>query len=149
MLMNFEWSNVSNFSYLQNSVETLNHYLSAAQTVVGWATSHPYWAVAIAILALTLLQTLLSLTSTAVRQALLWLLKVPFWVIGWLAIRGFRSTQRAMAPVNSPDDQVTYILQQLETLRHEQDALLNELKTLLADNGPAAMALRGVSQQKL
>lgn len=145
--MNFTWSNVSDFSYLQNSVETLNHYLSAAQTVVAWATSHPYWAVAIAILALTLLQALLSLTSTAVKQALLWLLKVPFMVIGWLAIQGFRSTQQAMAP--APDEQVTHILQQLETLRHEQDELLNELKTLLSEQGTAAIALRGTSQQKL
>ncbi|MEM9165324.1 MAG: hypothetical protein AAGC54_19970, partial [Cyanobacteria bacterium P01_F01_bin.4] len=100
----------------------LNHYLSAAQTVVGWATYHPYWAVAIAILALTLLQALLSLTSTMVKQILLWLLKAPFRLVSWLAIQGFRSTQQAIAPVATADDQVAHILQKLETLRHEQDA---------------------------
>ncbi|NEP19919.1 MAG: hypothetical protein F6J97_24040 [Leptolyngbya sp. SIO4C1] len=147
-VMDFGWSQIPDFSYLQNSIETINQYLSGLQTVVAWSSHHPYWAVAIALLSLTLLQVLLSLTSTALKRAVIWLLQAPLRLIGWGLIQGFRSTQQALSPTTVPstDEQIDQVLAQLEVLRSEQEVLLQELRQLL-DRPADSLSTAGVTSQ--
>ena len=120
--------------YLQSSVDSIGYYLSILQGVAAWSVQHPYWAVAIALLTLTLLNVLIGLTSNALKQAVSWLLRTPLKLAQWALWQGLRSTRQALSRQQPPtiEEQIATTLQQLDTLRQEQDVLLQDLKTLLA-----------------
>ncbi|MEL7502482.1 MAG: hypothetical protein AAFN18_08440 [Cyanobacteria bacterium J06554_6] len=124
----------SSLRYLQNSVESISYYLVILQRVGTWAGHHPYWTVAIAILSLTVLNSLISLTSDALKRAVAWALRTPLLMIQWAMWKGLHSTQQALKQQKQPtiDEQIVTVLQQIETLRQEQDTLLSDLKTLIA-----------------
>ena len=123
----------SSLRYLHSSVDSIGYYLSILQTVAAWSGQHPYGAIAISLFTLTLLNILISLTSNALKQAVSWVLRSPLKLAQWALWKGLRSTRQALSrqPAPSIEDQITATLQQLDTLRQEQDALLDELKTLL------------------
>lgn len=124
---------MTSLNALQNSMEVLGQYLAMFQTAVLWVSHHPYWAVAIALLSLTLLQALLSMTSQALRQMLLWLAQSPFLLLRWAVSQGMQSTRQVLMTDSRPtaEEQIDGVLQRLEALRQEQEALLQELKLLL------------------
>ena len=123
----------SSLRYLHSSVDSIGYYLSILQTVTTWASQHPYWAIAISIFTLTLLNVLIGLTSNALRQAVSWLLRSPLKLTQWVLWQGLRSTRQALSRQQPPsiEEQIATTLPQLDTLRQEQDALLDDLKTLL------------------
>jgi hypothetical protein len=137
-MMSFAFSETSSLRHLQNSIDFFGHYLTMAQVVVVWVTHHPYWAVAIALFTLSLIHTVLSLISEALRQGLRWLLQLPWQTLHWGIVYGWQSGRRlwlqpAPPALDTPmNEQITTILQRLETLRQEQENLMRDLETLLA-----------------
>ncbi len=124
----------SSLRYLQSSVDSISYYLSILQTIAAWSGRHPYWAVAIALLTLTVLNILISLASDALKRCVSWLLRTPLKASQWALWQGLRSTRQALSRQQPPtiEEQIATTLQQLDILRQEQDALLSDLKTLLA-----------------
>ncbi|MEO0539477.1 MAG: hypothetical protein AAFZ80_01285 [Cyanobacteria bacterium P01_A01_bin.105] len=124
----------SSLRYLQSSVDSIGYYLSIFQVVIAWAGHHPYWAAAIALLTLTLLNVLIGLASDGLKRAVSWVLRTPLQFIQWLLLKGLRSTQQALSRQQAPsvETQIETTLKQLDTLRQEEALLLENLKTLLA-----------------
>ncbi|MBD0267328.1 hypothetical protein [Pseudanabaena sp. FACHB-2040] len=100
---------------------------------------HSLWVVAIAILALLLLAGLWSAVARLTENFWLSLVRLPFRVglWGFLALSRLlrRPTQSALVKPSehSPEpDRPAEIVQRLEVLQQEQEALVRELRSLLA-----------------
>lgn len=132
--MRLAFSETSSVRHLKQSVDLFSYYLTLGQSAVAWATHHPYWAVAIAIIGLALLKTVLDLTTDLIRTGLQSLLKSPFQLLQWGLIAGWQTTRQNWGKDASPtvDEQIKTILNRLELLQQEQDTLIQDLKTLLA-----------------
>ena len=101
--------------------------LTPTETAVLWGLHHPYWLIAIAITLIILLQLSISLIGQLLRRFLKWLGRSPFSLGRWLL------TKTAVTePL--PDQQITTILQRLNSLQEEQATLLAELKKQLPNN---------------
>lgn len=65
----------------------------------------------------------------------LFLVKMPFRVLGWLGVRGM-TWLRQNQPKPEKGDRLAELLNRLDHLREEQETILQEVKTLLKDQTP-------------
>jgi hypothetical protein len=106
-----------------------------AHPVVAWAIAHPLITLAIAVLIIFIFWGLLRAIARLFDELWLRILRSPLW-LGQLVWNGGKSlTARAMVKPNNTalhQQRKTEILTRLETLRLEQNQLLQELETLFA-----------------
>ena len=122
---------------LQHAVATAVQNWLSAHRFWGWLIQHPLVSVLLILVLLTLLRGLLGAIAQFVEQAWVAVLRSPLELGKWLLGVGTKSFQLAITPgtakreVDSKQQRLTEILNRLETLKQEQDALLQEVKTLL------------------
>lgn len=105
---------------------------------LAWWFAHPLLAVITVIGLLLLLQGLLSLLSSLIRQILLSVVKAPYKLVQWSLSKTAVPFNRFAEPNANPSramqdvpERLLQVLTQLEAARREQDKLLQELKTIL------------------
>lgn len=121
-----------------------------------WLATHPWWLVAATLAVLFLLSGLLRAIAGFTEQIWIALLRLPIVLISWLwqgtllLLRRPFQAKPTVVPShlgNTPllssqpseqPDRLTQVLDRLETLRQEQDQLLQEIKALLQDRSPPA-----------
>ena len=103
---------------------------------IAWAIDHPLIALGLLLIVLLLLSGLLQAIARLTAQVWIWLLQSPLKLIRWLFYGLLRFTQRQpklpALPATPQQERLTLILQRLETMRQEQDELLQEVRSLLA-----------------
>jgi hypothetical protein len=102
-------------------VTTLANQLAA---VIAGAIAHPFWAIALFVVAIVALQIVADLIKRLLKAGLSFVFRLPVNVSQWV-------WHRAIAPTSAPT-RVEFLLARLDALRLEQDEVLTELKTLLA-----------------
>ncbi|MFM7423894.1 MAG: hypothetical protein ACKO7W_02630 [Elainella sp.] len=125
---------------VNNVLETL---FGPVQTWLGqhpvffWLSSHPLWLLALILLLLFLFSGLLRAVAGLTEQLWLGLLKLPIWLVQGLwqsslfLLRRAKSTPPSIPPLAAaPPDRLTQVLERLEALRQEQEALLKEMREL-------------------
>lgn len=109
----------------------------ADHPVAAWVVAHPLWAIAMILLTLLSSWGLLGAIARFIQQAWLFILQAPLKLIYWLFGRTFKLFNRANAfqltPLDQPNAQkrLPEILDRLEILRNEQEALIQEMRSLL------------------
>jgi hypothetical protein len=116
----------------------------AAHPLWQWLFSHPFWLLGIVLLAILLLAGLLGAIGRLTENLWMALLRFPFWLTQWLFKQSYRlflrllgrkdradRADRALAPVNQ-QERLADILNRLDAIQQEQDALLQEVRTILA-----------------
>lgn len=104
---------------------------------VAWVVTHPLWAIAVILLTLLSSWGLLGAIARFIQQAWLFILQAPLKLIYWLFGRTFKLFNQANAfqftQLDQPDAQkrLPEILDRLEILRKEQEALIQEMRSLL------------------
>lgn len=106
-----------------------------------WLAAHPLWLLGTVLLLLFLLSGLLRAVASLTEKLWLGLLRLPILLMQW-AWRGSLFLLRRPAAksgllgstelTNPSSDRLTEVLERLETLRQEQDELMQEVKLLLA-----------------
>lgn len=113
------------FDPFSDSLDTVVDSLATVQNGLAWVMAHPYLSLAIALFSLGLLQLLADSVKRLLKTAIAIILKSPLLLLQWL-------WQKAITPApESTEARLAQVLQRLDSLRQEQDALLNELRTLL------------------
>ncbi|MGB7485122.1 MAG: hypothetical protein WA901_02960 [Phormidesmis sp.] len=113
------------FLDLSDSIDTLARFANQLQTAIAVAFAHPLIAVAILLLSIGLLQLAADLMKRLLKAVITFILTLPFTLSQWL-------WKKATTAPESKQTQVDRLMAQLETLRQEQDQVLEELKILLA-----------------
>lgn len=109
----------------------------AEHPVVAWVVTHPLWAIAVILLVLLSAWGLLGAIAQFIQQAWLFILQAPLKLIYWLFGRTFKLFNQANAFQFTQLDQtgtqkrLPEILDRLEILRKEQEALIQEMRSLL------------------
>jgi predicted PurR-regulated permease PerM len=106
-----------------------------AHPLLSWLISHPLYTIAGILLTLLLLSGLLRAFGRMSEQVWIFILRSPFRLTQWI----FKTTTAvfiAKLPATQVKEQNTQerlaeILTRLETLRQEQDSLMQEIKTIL------------------
>jgi len=106
-----------------------------------WLIQHPFWSVGLLLVMLVLLQGLLSAIAQLIQRAGLALLRSPWKLSQWLFGFSTKSFQAALTPgpkreAESKQQRLTEIMNRLEVLKQEQDALLQEVKAIVASDSP-------------
>ena len=131
-----ELPNMSGFSSIDlpdlPDLNALGSLAAQVQTIVGGVIAHPFWAIAIVLLSITLIQIVADLIKRSLKAFLTLLLKLPLAISQWI---WKRATSQSKAPTDaqilSKAEQADRLIAQLETLRQEQDAVVLALKDLL------------------
>jgi len=113
------------FLDLSDSLDTLARFANQLQTAIAVAFAHPLIAVAILLLSIGLLQLAADLMKRLLKAVITSILTLPFTLSQWL-------WKKATTAPESKQTQIDRLMTQLETLRQEQDQVLEELKILLA-----------------
>jgi hypothetical protein len=101
--------------------------------ILSWLASHPLWLLAIILLTLFLLSGLLRAVASLTEQFWLLLLRLPILMVQWvwqgslLLLRPIRPKAEPSAP-----NRLAELLERLETLRQEEEDLMQEIKSLLS-----------------
>lgn len=122
----------------------LSQYPGAA-----WLLANPGWLIVAVVVALFLLSGLLRAVAGLTEQLWLGLLRLPFQLVRWvwqgslfLLRRPFAKPPQAVqsslmvqpdSPTEPRSERLTEVLERLESLRREQDELMQEMKLLLTD----------------
>lgn len=136
---------------LANSI--LNAFLSPIQDwlsqhpQISWLLANPVWLLVVLVVALFLLSGLLRAVASLTETLWLGLLKLPIRLVQWLwrgslflLRRPFAKpsqtvqsslTAQAEQPKESASERLTEVLERLESLRREQDELMQEMKSLV------------------
>jgi hypothetical protein len=130
----------------------LNAFLSPVQDWLSqhprmvWLLANPGWLLVALVVALFLLSGLLRAVASLTEKLWLGLLKLPIRLVQWIWQGSLFLLRRpAASPSSNPTqtnlllsthspDRLTEVLDRLETLRHEQDELMQEMKSLLNDS---------------
>ena len=107
-----------------------------AHPLFAWVADHPLWALGLLVVVLLLLSGLLQAIARFTEQIWIWILRSPILLIQWLIAIGRRWLRRKPAAVSiatSKQQRLTAVLQKLETMRQEQEELLQEVRALLTD----------------
>ena len=127
-------------SSAQNLVVTSTKGWIAEHPTMSWLVAHPLWTIGLVLLTLFLTWSLLGAIAQLVQQALLSLLQAPLKLMRSLftgIVQLFllkRTDAPQAAQLNSQEaiqQRLIEILDRLEGLRQEQDALMKEMHTLL------------------
>ena len=98
------------------------------QAVISSAIAHPIWAIVIIVLSIALIQIVADLIKRSLKALLALLLKFPLLISQWIWKRTFSAKALSNTQRQATADQ---LIAKLETLRQEQDQVLDELKALL------------------
>ena len=119
------------------SLSALGNLAAQLQTIIGTAIAHPFWSIALIILAIALIQIVADLIKRSLRALLALLLKLPLVISQWI---WKRTISQSKPPIDSQllskTEQADQLIAQLETLRQEQDTVITQLKTLLSQPEP-------------
>lgn len=99
-----------------------------------WLVGHPFWSIGLVFVVLVLLRGLLGAIAHFVEQVWVAILRSPIALSKWLLGLGAKSFHLAIAEKREDDakqQRLTEIVNRLETLKQEQNELLQEVKTLL------------------
>ena len=119
------------------SLSALGSLAAQIQTVISSAVSHPFWAIALILLSITLIQIVADLIKRSLKALLTLLLKLPLFISQWIWKRTVTKSQPPTdAQLLSRADQADQLIAQLETLRQEQDSVVAQLKALLRQPEP-------------
>lgn len=107
----------------------------------GWLIQHPLISVGLLLVLLVLLQGLLSALAQLIQRAGWALLRSPWKLSQWLLGFSAKSFQAALTSntkreAESKQQRLSEIVSRLETLKQEQDALLQEVKAIVAADAP-------------
>lgn len=144
--MAFPWKNLPDLpdfpdyslpDYRLPDLSALGSLAGQLQAVVSGAIAHPFWAIALILLSITLIQIVADLIKRSLKALLTLLLKLPLFVSQWI-------WKRTVSPAKTPTDaqllskadQVDQLITQLETLRQQQDLIITELKSVLNQPAP-------------
>lgn len=104
--------------------------------MLAWLITHPLYALAIGLLLLVLLWGLIGAIANLVQQAWSALLHAPLRLIHWIWRSSIGLLTAATLPKAAPEpdkhQRLSDLLNQLETIRLQQDQLLEEVKAILA-----------------
>ncbi|MEO0705594.1 MAG: hypothetical protein AAF050_08015 [Cyanobacteria bacterium J06649_5] len=95
------------------------------QAIAATVIRHPVWAIALFVLGIGLLQVVVDLIKRLLKAGITLLLKLPFLLSQWI-------WKRATIAPGSQAEQVEQLLEQLETLRQQQDDIVAQLRTVLS-----------------
>ena len=112
---------------LPDALNSLGMFASQLQTVIAAALSHPFWAIGIVIVSIGLLQLVADLVKRILKAGLKLILTLPLQLSQWL---WKQATAPSATKVNEKA-RITQLLNQLDTLRTEQNEVIEELKGLL------------------
>lgn len=109
---------------------------SDTYAALSWWVSHPFLAIAFALLVLVLLQATLELLSNLIKQIVLWFVRLPYKLVYGLFSKTVRPFNTLKFPLATPTsaqtrERLITVLNRLERLRQEQDQLLQELQDIL------------------
>lgn len=125
-----------------------NEFLTVVQTwlthhpYIQWAIAHPFWSIALLLIALWLLWGLFGAIARLTEQFWIHLLQVPFRLVQWVVetlsrrVQGLPFWLPGPPPPCDRQEKLKELLHRLETMRQEQDRLLEEVKALLLDQSP-------------
>ncbi|MFE4106978.1 hypothetical protein [Almyronema epifaneia] len=109
---------------------------------IAWMVGHPLWTLALLLIGLLSVWGLLGAIAQFVRQVWVGLLSLPLRLLKWLLVKIFRlfkqadALQRSQTPKQADlPTRLLEILSRLESLRQEQDALIQEMQAILAAKG--------------
>ncbi|HIK41897.1 hypothetical protein [Thermoleptolyngbya sp. M55_K2018_002] len=119
----------------------------AAHPIAQWLVMHPLWALGLIVGAIALLVGLLGAIGRLTENLWLRLFQVPLWLFASIFGGGFQLAKRLSqsstrhprkTDSDNPTQQLDQILARLTELRREEEQLLVELKTLVAEAGSEA-----------
>lgn len=119
----------------------------AAHPIAQWLVMHPLWALGLIVGAIALLVGLFSAIGRLTENLWLRLFQVPLWLFSSIFGGGFQLAKRLSqsstrhpykTDSDNPTQRLDQILCRLEELRREEEQLLVELKTLVAEAGSEA-----------
>ena len=114
------------------NLNALSNLAGQLQAVISGAIAHPFWAIAIVVLSITLIQIIADLIKRSLKALLSLLLRLPLFISQWI---WRRATSQKKAPTDaqilSKAEQADQLIVRLEALRQEQDTVILALKDLL------------------
>jgi len=102
----------------------------------GWVRfliNHPLVLLGLILLGLFLLSGAWRALSRLSENLWVWLVGLPFQLLGWLGLRGISWLKESQ----QPRDRLTELLNRLDALRQEQEALLKEVRLLIEQAPPS------------
>jgi hypothetical protein len=120
---------------LQDSISSSIDGWADSHPFMGWFLHHPGWAFALAIVCLFLFWGLLNATTRVTEKFWLLLLQLPIKLSQWILkiSPGFIKKVVSMgAPKPDPNQQLKEAVDRLEELKTEQEALIKQIKAILA-----------------
>jgi hypothetical protein len=126
-----EWTMVD--SITQSLLTPFQSWL-VTHPIVAWMVAHPLWAIALFFVALLLCWGFLGALARLIQQAWLLILQAPFSLMRFLFGGMFKLFRiRLPAPVKEEaiEQKLLAALERLETLRQEEEILMQEVKTML------------------
>ena len=140
--MNLPWKDLPDLpDYRLPDLSALSSLAGQLQTAVSSAIAHPFWAIALILLSITLIQIVADLIKRSLKALLTLLLKLPLFVSQWIWKRTVSSAKTpADAQLLSKSEQADRLIAQLETLRQEQDRVIADLKAVLNQPAPPSAA---------
>ncbi|NJR38432.1 MAG: hypothetical protein HC781_05795 [Leptolyngbyaceae cyanobacterium CSU_1_4] len=121
---------------LEPILKSLQTWL-ATHPAIAWAMSHPLWAIALFFMVLLLIWGLLGAIARLIQQAWFLILQAPLKLLQWLFRHLFTAfslgTLKSEAPtvLEQREQRLLETLNRLEALQHEQEELMQEVKTIL------------------
>ena len=105
-----------------------------------WLVTHPLWLGGTILLIIFMFSGLIGAIGQLTQKIWIALLRSPFLLLQWLFVGIFRltrmllgwKTEPAKLPADNSQTRLQELLDRLDTLRQEQDELLQEVKTILA-----------------
>ncbi|WOB45260.1 hypothetical protein HNI00_20580 [Thermoleptolyngbya oregonensis NK1-22] len=119
----------------------------AAHPIAQWLVMHPLWALGMIVGAIALLVGLFGAIGRLTENLWLRLFQVPLWLFASIFGGGFQLAKRLSqsstrhphkTDSDNPTQRLDQILARLTELRREEEQLLVELKTLVAEAGSEA-----------
>jgi len=101
----------------------------------GWIRfllSHPLVLLGLLLLALFLISGAWRALSRVSENLWIFMVGLPFQALGWFGLRGISLLKQR----TQPRDRLTELLNRLDALRQEQDAVLKEVRSLLEHHQP-------------
>ena len=103
------------------------------QSVINGVIAHPIWALTIVLLTITLIQILADLVKRFVKTTLTLLLRLPLFLSQWIWQSVTSKSAAPLANSDGIDGQIEQLIHRLESLRAEQDQVIEQIKLLVAE----------------
>ncbi|MGD1899995.1 MAG: hypothetical protein ACFB16_23990 [Phormidesmis sp.] len=113
---------------LSSSLSTLAALASQIQALIAAAISHPLLAIAAILLSIGFIQLMADLVKRLIKAALTFVLTLPLSLSQWV----WKRATAAGTTAQPKEIQIQQLMDRLESLRQEQDAVMIELRALLS-----------------